>query len=138
MAKPPIAMNETSAQYERRLLNSGWYDRMPPEKRVEAERIAAQECEESYDTPVERTDAFWRNEQRLADERHERRKAPQGHAAAPQAPEAQPLNSAEDDRAEARAQNQKRIWIATIALIVILSWLAFPWQSFAQPFPVSR
>jgi hypothetical protein len=31
-----------------------------------------------------------------------------------------------------------KILLATIALIVILSWLAFPWQSFAQPFPVTR
>jgi hypothetical protein len=37
-----------------------------------------------------------------------------------------------------RPDHVARIWIATIALIVILSWLAFPWQSFAQPFPVSR
>jgi hypothetical protein len=83
MAKPPTGTNETPAQYERRLLDSGWYEGMPPEKRVEAERIAAQECEQRYDTPVERTDAFWRKERRLADERYERRKAPQGHAAAP-------------------------------------------------------
>jgi hypothetical protein len=41
MAKPPRCMNENQAAYELRLLNSGWYDQQPPEKKAEAERIAA-------------------------------------------------------------------------------------------------
>lgn len=70
-------------------------------------------------TPVERADAFWRNE---------RRKAPQGHAAAPQAPEAQPRNSVEDEGADAPSKSkgnpdtETRVLVATIALIVILAW----------------
>ena len=27
-------------------------------------------------------------------------------------------------------------WIAVIALVVIAAWCGFPWQAFAQPFPV--
>lgn len=31
-----------------------------------------------------------------------------------------------------------RLWIAAIILIVVAAWLGFPWDAFAQPFPVTR
>lgn len=35
-----------------------------------------------------------------------------------------------------RPDTETRIWLAVIALIVIAAWCGFPWQAFAQPFPV--
>lgn len=35
-------------------------------------------------------------------------------------------------------QSATRTLIATIALIVILAWLNFPWEAFAPAFPVTR
>ena len=35
-----------------------------------------------------------------------------------------------------RPDTETRLWVAAIALVVIIAWLRFPWQAFAQPFPV--
>ena len=35
-----------------------------------------------------------------------------------------------------RPDTETRIWLAVIALVVIAAWFSFPWQAFAQPFPV--
>lgn len=64
--------------------------------------------------------------------------SPQGQAAAPQAPEAKPRNSDEDDPAEA-GSGTKRILIATIALFVILvATIGAHGVWTGQPFPAPR